>query len=72
MVTQRFALLPSRLVIGFGFGAHGYAKVARGPEQFARILETRTTELAAANGSGVRPAFRRRGAQGCAHPTMPA
>ena len=34
-----WALLPLRLLIGFGFAAHGYAKLARGPEQFARILE---------------------------------
>lgn len=34
----RWALLPLRLVIGFGFAAHGYAKLARGPEHFAVIL----------------------------------
>jgi putative oxidoreductase len=27
-----------RLVVGFGFAAHGYAKLARGPESFALIL----------------------------------
>lgn len=32
------ALLPLRLAIGFGFAAHGWAKLARGPEQFAVIL----------------------------------
>ena len=32
------ALLPLRLVIGFGFAAHGYAKLHRGPEKFATIL----------------------------------
>ena len=37
-----WALLPLRLLIGFGFAAHGYAKLARGPEQFARILEAMT------------------------------
>jgi hypothetical protein len=26
--------LPLRLVIGFGFAAHGYAKLSRGPENF--------------------------------------
>lgn len=31
-------LLPLRLVIGYGFAAHGYAKLARGPESFAAIL----------------------------------
>jgi len=33
-----WALLPLRLVIGFGFAAHGWAKLARGPESFATIL----------------------------------
>ena len=32
-------LLPLRLVIGFGFAAHGYAKLSRGPANFGRILE---------------------------------
>jgi putative oxidoreductase len=32
------ALVPLRLVVGFGFVAHGYAKLARGPESFAAIL----------------------------------
>ncbi|HMA91434.1 MAG TPA: DoxX family protein [Polyangiaceae bacterium] len=31
-------LLPLRLVIGYGFAAHGYAKLARGPANFAAIL----------------------------------
>src|SRR5512146_2551540 len=35
---DRWALLPLRLLIGFGFAAHGYAKLARGPEHFAVIL----------------------------------
>jgi len=33
-----WALLPLRLMLGFGFAAHGYAKLIRGPEQFAVIL----------------------------------
>lgn len=33
-----WALLPLRLMIGFGFAAHGYAKLARGPASFAPIL----------------------------------
>jgi putative oxidoreductase len=33
-----WALLPLRLVVGFGFAAHGYAKLSRGPEVFATIL----------------------------------
>jgi len=40
MVTAKnaWALVPLRLVVGFGFAAHGYAKLARGPESFAAIL----------------------------------
>jgi putative oxidoreductase len=30
--------LPLRLLIGYGFAAHGYAKLARGPDHFAVIL----------------------------------
>jgi putative oxidoreductase len=36
--ARRWVLLPLRLVVGFGFAAHGYAKLARGPEAFAVIL----------------------------------
>ena len=36
--AHRWALLPLRLMVGFGFAAHGYAKLARGPENFAVIL----------------------------------
>jgi putative oxidoreductase len=35
-----WAPLPLRLIIGYGFIAHGYAKFARGPEAFAVILHT--------------------------------
>src|SRR5207344_1010715 len=31
--------LPLRLIIGFGFMAHGWAKLSRGPDGFARLLE---------------------------------
>ena len=31
--------LPLRLVIGYGFIAHGWAKLSRGPAGFARLLE---------------------------------
>jgi putative oxidoreductase len=34
-----WALLPLRLVIGFGFAAHGFAKLSRGPDTFATILQ---------------------------------
>lgn len=33
-----WALLPLRLMVGFGFAAHGYAKLARGPESFIPIV----------------------------------
>lgn len=35
-----WALVPLRLVVGYGFAAHGYAKLARGPGAFAEILTT--------------------------------
>ncbi|MEY2930481.1 MAG: hypothetical protein RL033_1230, partial [Pseudomonadota bacterium] len=38
MTQQGWALLPLRLVVGFGFAAHGLAKLSRGPEQFATVL----------------------------------
>lgn len=38
LVERGWALLPLRLVIGFGFAAHGYAKLSRGPEHFGVIL----------------------------------
>ncbi|HJT27724.1 MAG TPA: DoxX family protein [Pyrinomonadaceae bacterium] len=31
-------IVPLRLVVGFGFAAHGYAKVSRGPANFGAIL----------------------------------
>jgi putative oxidoreductase len=34
-----WAPLPLRMVIGFGFIAHGWAKLSRGPAEFARLLE---------------------------------
>ena len=30
--------IPLRLIVGFGFVQHGYAKLARGPEDFINIL----------------------------------
>jgi putative oxidoreductase len=38
MDQDDWALVPIRLLIGFGFAAHGYAKLARGPASFAPIL----------------------------------
>jgi putative oxidoreductase len=39
LTDKQWALLPLRLIIGFGFVAHGYAKLSRGPDKFANILE---------------------------------
>jgi putative oxidoreductase len=36
---RQWATLPFRLVIGYGFMAHGWAKLSRGPAGFARLLE---------------------------------
>ncbi len=38
LVEKGWALLPLRLMVGFGFASHGYAKLNRGPENFATIL----------------------------------
>lgn len=35
---REWALFLLRMIVGFGFAAHGFAKLARGPEQFAVIL----------------------------------
>jgi putative oxidoreductase len=37
-IFQPAALLILRLVIGYGFMAHGYAKLHRGPDKFAGLL----------------------------------
>lgn len=38
--SNQWILVPLRLLIGFGFAAHGFAKLARGPESFGAILQT--------------------------------
>lgn len=38
LLHKGWALLPLRLILGFGFAAHGYAKLNRGPEAFSTIL----------------------------------
>lgn len=38
MATSRGWLVPLRLVVGFGFASHGYAKLSRGIDGFAAIL----------------------------------
>jgi hypothetical protein len=40
--SRPWALLPLRLIIGFGFMAHGLAKWSRGPANFGRLLELRS------------------------------
>ena len=36
---RQWAPLPLRLIIGYGFLAHGWAKLSRGPDGFAKLLE---------------------------------
>jgi putative oxidoreductase len=36
--TARWAPIPLRLIVGYGFLAHGYAKLVKGPDVFAGIL----------------------------------
>jgi putative oxidoreductase len=36
---SRWSAMPLRLIVGYGFMAHGYAKLARGPEHLASILQ---------------------------------
>jgi putative oxidoreductase len=37
---HRWAALPLRLIVGYGFMEHGYAKLIHGPERFATMLHT--------------------------------
>jgi putative oxidoreductase len=37
-LRQAWYAVPLRLIVGCGFMEHGYAKLARGPEDFANIL----------------------------------
>src|SRR5882724_8215563 len=38
-LSRQWAPLPLRLIIGYGFMAHGWAKLSRGPAGFAKLLE---------------------------------
>jgi putative oxidoreductase len=40
ILLRRFASFPLRLIVGYGFMAHGFAKLSRGPETFAVVLHT--------------------------------
>ena len=37
-VPEFWYAVPLRLIVGYGFMEHGYAKLARGPDSFAHIL----------------------------------
>lgn len=37
-LVARWAPIPLRLIVGYGFMAHGFAKLSKGPENFAAIL----------------------------------
>ncbi|HEX4276618.1 MAG TPA: DoxX family protein [Bryobacteraceae bacterium] len=39
LLKSRWAPLPIRLIVGYGFAQHGYAKLSRGPDAFAAILQ---------------------------------
>jgi putative oxidoreductase len=36
---RRWSAVPLRLIVGYGFIAHGYAKLANGPDHFAASLQ---------------------------------
>src|ERR1700757_4825871 len=38
VLLARWAPIPLRLIVGFGFMQHGFAKLSKGPEAFAGIL----------------------------------
>jgi len=37
-LVARWAPIPLRLIVGYGFMEHGFAKLSKGPESFAAIL----------------------------------
>jgi putative oxidoreductase len=39
-LLNQWAALPLRLIVGYGFIVHGYAKLSRGPDSFAVVLHT--------------------------------
>ncbi len=38
-LAYRWAPIPLRLIVGYGFMEHGFAKLSRGPDAFAGILQ---------------------------------
>jgi putative oxidoreductase len=36
---DRWPLIPLRLIVGYGFMEHGFAKLSKGPDPFANILQ---------------------------------
>ena len=38
-IIGRWSPLALRLIVGFGFMVHGWAKLSRGPDKFARVVE---------------------------------
>lgn len=38
-LTRSWALLPLRIILGYGFMAHGFAKWSRGPANFGKLLD---------------------------------
>jgi putative oxidoreductase len=46
-MSKGWYAIPLRLMVGYGFMAHGYAKLHRGPEVFANILHALGTPMPA-------------------------
>ena len=38
-ILRQWSMVPLRLIVGYGFVAHGYAKVMNGPDRFADSLQ---------------------------------
>jgi uncharacterized membrane protein YphA (DoxX/SURF4 family) len=48
----RWSPLPLRLIVGYGFMEHGYAKLIHGPERFVAILHALGVPAPRANAMG--------------------
>ena len=40
LIHSQWAAVPLRLIVGYGFMAHGYAKIVRGPDAFVSVLHS--------------------------------